>query len=73
VAGGTREPDRRPPPPGKQCVHNEDGDAALVTYLDAIRQAQEVDRQAVRAAAATEFPTDRLVDTILAALDEARG
>jgi len=59
-------------PPGKQCVDNEDDEAALAAYLNAVRRAQEVDRRAVRAAAATEFATDRIVDAVLTALDEAR-
>ena len=37
-----------------------------VAYLDAIRQA-------VRTAAAAEFATDRIVDSILAVLEEARS
>jgi len=59
--------------PGKQCAGNEDDKAVLAACLDAVRQAQEMDRQAVRTAAAAEFATDRIVDTVVAALDQARG
>jgi hypothetical protein len=53
-------------------VASDADEAALVAYLDAIRPAQGMDRQAVREAAAEEFRTERVVDGILAALDEVR-
>jgi len=61
-------------PPGHEHVANADGDAALATCLDTIRQAQDMDRHAVPAvpaAAADEFATDRIADVILTVLNQA--
>jgi len=59
-------------PPGRQRLTNEGEGAALAAYLDAVRGAQEMDRGAVRAAAADQFATERMSDSVLTALDEAR-
>ena len=46
-----------------------DGDEqALAVFMEAIEQAQAMDRESVRNVAATEFDTERIVDTIVEAL-----
>lgn len=59
-------------PPGAACAADDGDRAALALYLDALRRAQELDRRAVRSAAAQAFDTDRTVDTVLAALARCR-
>ncbi len=59
-------------PPGRECVTNDAEAAALEAYLAAIAQAQGLDRYCVRAAAAEDFATDRIVDRVISALDSAR-
>ena len=59
-------------PPGQQCVRTDDDRAALQAYLEAISRAQSMNRHAVRAAAAEEFNTARIVDRVIAALDSVR-
>jgi len=59
-------------PPGQQCVGSEDDERALAAYLDAVRKALAMDRRFVRAAAAGQFATDRIVDTILDVLAGCR-
>jgi hypothetical protein len=56
-------------PPGRQSVANEDDEVALTAYLNAIAQAQDLSRQLVRDHAMTDFNTDRIVDTVVAALE----
>jgi hypothetical protein len=46
--------------------------AALADYLGAIHQAQSFDRQVLHATASAEFATERVVYSILSALDVAR-
>jgi hypothetical protein len=53
-------------------VANDDDERALLSYLDALGQAQAMDRQAVRTAATEQFATDRVVETVLAALEGCR-
>ncbi len=44
----------------------------LAVYLEAIEQAQAMDRHSVRDRAAEEFDTDRIVDSIITAVNKAR-
>lgn len=60
-------------PPGRSHVRNPDDEAALETYLRAIRLAHEIDRRAVRAHATDLFDPTRIVSTIIAALDACRS
>lgn len=60
-------------PPGWACVAGDDDAAALAAYLEAVRQAQVMDRRAVRAAAVERFDPQRIVDGVLAALQAARA
>jgi len=48
-------------------VANADDEKPLVSDLDALGQAEAMDRRTVRAAA-EQFATDRILDTILAAV-----
>ena len=59
-------------PPGRQCVANEDDEKALAAYLAALAQVQAMDRRSVHAAAAERFATERIADTVLAALADCR-
>jgi len=59
-------------PPGRQCVANEDDEAVLATYLDALAQAQAMDRRSVRETAAGQFATDRIVESVLESLAVCR-
>jgi len=59
-------------PPGRQCVANDDDERALAAYLDALRQAQAMDRRAVRVAAAEQFDTEKIAQACVLALDAAR-
>lgn len=52
-------------PPGKSCVANDADQTALGDYLGAVQQAQTMDRHRVRAAAAEQFATDRIVEALL--------
>jgi len=60
-------------PPGRRCMGTEADQAAMDVYMEAIRLGLEMDRRAVRAAAAEEFATDRIADAVVTALDRARG
>lgn len=55
-------------PPGRQCVADAEDEQTLAAYLDALAQTQALDRRSVRAAAAEQFATDRIVQAVLAAL-----
>jgi hypothetical protein len=59
-------------PPGRQRVSSAADEAALARYLEALSQAQTMDRRGVRAAAIESFSTDRIVNCVIAALDVAR-
>jgi len=59
-------------PPGAACAKDEESKALLRLYMETIAKAQEMDRRAVREAAAEEFATDRIVDRVLEALDHVR-
>ncbi len=59
-------------PPGRQCVANEDDQRALAAYLNALGRAQAMDRRSVRATAAEQFATERIVQAVLAVLEAFR-
>ncbi len=59
-------------PPGRQCIADAEDEVALATYLDALHRAQTLDRRAVRELAIEAFGTDRIVDTVISALDTVR-
>lgn len=59
-------------PPGRQCIANEDDGKALAAYLEALGRAQAMDRPSVRAAAAEQFATERIVAAVLGALARCR-
>jgi len=60
-------------PPGRQCVENEDDEAALGAYLDVLGQAQSLSRSDVRDQASIEFGTASIVEAVISALDEVRA
>jgi hypothetical protein len=75
LLGFLSKPFRRAEPffrPGRQCIANEADEQALTTYLAALAHAQAMDRPSVRAAAADQFATHRIVDTVLAAWEGCR-
>jgi hypothetical protein len=55
-------------PPGRQCVETDEDERALVAYVEAIEQAQAMDRQAVRHIAASQFHDECIVDQVTVAL-----
>ena len=59
-------------PPGRQCAESDDDVRALAVFMEAIEQAQSMDRHSVRDRAAEEFDTDRIVDSIITAVNTAR-
>ena len=59
-------------PPGRQCVETDDDERALGVFLDAIEQAQAMDRQSVRDRAAEQFDTERIVDSVITAVNTVR-
>ncbi len=59
-------------PPGRQCVETDDDVRALAVFMEAIEQAQSMDRQTVRDRAAEQFDTDRIIDDVITALNTAR-
>ncbi len=60
-------------PPGRECVANDDDEACLRLYLDAIYQAASLDRQDVRSRAAADFTTSSILGGLIATLDEKRS
>ncbi len=56
-----------------QCVASEADSILLGAFLDALQQAKSLDRTQVRSFAAASFASDRIVDQLIAALDERRG
>ena len=60
-------------PPGRECVDSDEDEVALAVYLDAIHQAQSFDRAEVPSRAAEQFATGRIVDQLLAGLEEQRS
>ena len=59
-------------PPGAHCAESDADMRALADYLEAIEQAQALDRHSVRDRAAQQFDTDRIVDSIITAVNKAR-
>jgi hypothetical protein len=59
-------------PPGAQCAESDDDVRALAVFLNAIEQAQSIERDSVRERAAEQFDTDRIVDSIITAVNKAR-
>jgi hypothetical protein len=59
-------------PPGRQCAESDDDFRALAVFMEAIEQAQSLDRQCVRVRAAVEFHTDGVIDQLIGTLDELR-
>ena len=58
-------------PPGRQCAESDDDVRALAIFMEAIEQAQSVDRRSVRGRAAEQFDTDQIMDAVIAALHTA--
>jgi hypothetical protein len=52
-------------PPGRPCAESDDDVRALAVFMEAIEQAQALDRHVVRDRAAEEFDTDRIVDSVV--------
>ncbi|HJZ54435.1 MAG TPA: hypothetical protein VKE74_05730, partial [Gemmataceae bacterium] len=59
-------------PPARECLGSDADEAALAPYREAIRRAQSVDRQVIRATASAECAPRPPVDFIPSALDMAR-
>ncbi len=59
-------------PPGAHCAESDADVRALAVFMAAIEQAQLLDRHSVRERAASEFDTDRIVDSIITAVDTVR-
>ena len=59
-------------PPGRQCVESNDDVRALAVFMEAIEQAQSMDRHSVRDRAAEDFETSRIVDSIITAVNKSR-
>ena len=57
-------------PPGRQCAESDDDVRALAVFMEAIEQAQAMDRQSVRDRAAWQFDTDRMMDSIITAVNK---
>ena len=60
-------------PPGRQCVETEEDELVLSAFLEATRQAQSLDRKAVRNMAAADFSTASVVDRLIRVIDETRS
>jgi hypothetical protein len=59
-------------PPGRECVATDVDEARLALYLDAVDQAQTLDRYEVRRYAALEFGTAGIVERLIAVMENAR-
>ena len=59
-------------PPGRPCAESDDDVRALAVFMEATEQAQSMDRHSVRDRAAREFDSDRIVDSIITAVNKAR-
>lgn len=62
--------DRLPPEP--RCAESDDDVRALAVFMEAIGEAQSRDRHSVRDQAARQFDTDRIVASIITAVNKAR-
>jgi hypothetical protein len=60
-------------PPGQRCASTDSDVLALRSFLDAITRAYQMERPAVRAAAASRFDTNVVASKIASILDEARS
>ena len=58
-------------PPGAHCAESDAEVRALAVFMEAIEQAQSMDRHSVRDRA-LEFDTNRIVDRVITAVDKAR-
>jgi hypothetical protein len=59
-------------PPGRQCAESDDDVRDLAVFMEAIEQAQSMDRHSVRDRAAVEFDSDWIVCNVIAAVNKAR-
>ena len=59
-------------PPGRQCVETDADERALTVYLEAIEQAQAMDRKSVRQLSAERFDTERIIEIVIAVLATIR-
>jgi len=59
-------------PPGRQCVETDEDERALAVFLDAIQQAQVMDRADVRRRAVGEFESEWIADRAIGALGRIR-
>ena len=59
-------------PPGRQCVETDEDEWALTGYLEAVEQAQAMDRESVRRLSAEQFDTERIIETVIAVLATVR-
>ena len=59
-------------PPGRKCVETDDDERALGGYLEALEQAQAMDRESVRQFSGEQFDTGRTVDQVVATLENIR-
>lgn len=59
-------------PPRTHCGESADDVRALVVFMEAISQAQAMDRHCVRDRGAVEFNSDWIVDSVITAVDIAR-
>ena len=59
-------------PPGRQCAESDDDLRALAVFMEAIEQAQSMDRHRVRDRAAEQFDTDRIVDSVITPVNTVR-
>ena len=59
-------------PPGRQCAESDDDVRTLAAFTDAIEQAQSMDRNSLRERAAQQFDSDRIMDSIITAVNKAR-
>ena len=59
-------------PPGAHCAESDEDVRALAVFMEAIEQAQAMDRHSVRDRVALEFDSDRMVDSVITALNMVR-
>ena len=57
-------------PPGARCAESDDDVRALAVFMEAIEEAQSMDRHSVRDRAASEFDSERIVDSIIIAVNK---
>lgn len=59
-------------PPGRQCAESDEDVRALAVFMEAIEEAQSMDRHSVRERAARQFDTDRIVESVITSLHSIR-